>query len=1124
MMVKAMEQFILNLKEQKIFVSLNGDNLKIDFNGDSLPNDILMQLKENKLQIIDFLKKNQKKNVYQNIPALEKADRYASSSAQQRLWILSLLDEGGAYNMPNVLELDGTYQLDYFMHAIELVIDRHEILRTVFMEDENGLVKQLILTKEELGFTVEYKDFRAELNKEEKAKQYLEKDFYKPFDLKKGPLLRASIIQLSENQYIFYYNMHHIISDGWSLDVLSRDVFAFYEALKNNTEVGLAELRIQYKDYSAWQLSLLDEPSQAIHRDYWMDQLGGEIQALNLIRYKQRPPVRSSSGQRLAANIDQKTSDDLKQYCSTHGGSLFMGLLSVWNVLMYRYTGQSDIITGVPIAGREHTDLQDQIGFYLNTLALRNHVNSEECFEEIFEGVKASTLEGYAHQMYPFDRLVEELNVPRDMSRNAIFDFMLTLQNISEEELQDSKEEISFDQITNMGTSPSKFDINVTFQDRKTHLSIHVLYNPDVYDQELIENLIRHFKNLMKALLNAPKQAVGEVSYLSLQEESTLLNDFNATGLEYAKEKTIVDLFRGQVEKRADETAVVFENNVLSYKALDEQSNQLAHYLQENLHVKPGDLIGLQLERNQWMPVVMLAVLKSGGAYVPIAPDHPNERVKAIVADSGCKVVFDQQELARFITCLDEKDYPTSSPQIEVTSDNLAYVIYTSGSTGKPKGVMLEHGNVTNFFAGMTAIFGESAGVFLSMTNYTFDISVLEILWTLCSGYKLVVQGDAHDTEETEYSISKQIANHNVTHIQMTPSMGAILYEQLSKGTGWESLKNILLGGEPVPIGLVKGIYEALPTVAVYNMYGPTETTIWSTVKPLSRNLEEVTIGKPIANTHVYVLDEREHLLPVGVQGEIYIGGQGVARGYTNESLTAESFIESPFIKGDRLYKTGDYGSWLSDGSLQCFGRKDNQVKIRGHRIELGEIEEALLKKDTIKEAVAVLKGEDGQKQLVAYITSHSEETSAEMRSFLADFLPFYMIPNGYVQLDQLPLNGSGKVNRHALPNPEGLGLSSGVEYVLPRNELEEQLVKIWEELLQKDRIGIKDDFFVLGGHSLKATQLIVRVEENFGIKVDLKSVLSKPTIEGLAENINTLQWLQDKNQELNLDEEEIII
>ncbi|MFT5824179.1 MAG: tyrocidine synthetase-3, partial [Crocinitomix sp.] len=1032
------------------------------------------------------------KTSFIEIPVQKKQANYAISDAQRRLWVLSQFEVGSAaYNMPSQVYFNQEINIENFTNAINATIERHEILRTVFATDAEGEVKQWILEKAGLDFEITIQDFR---NNQAQAQAYITADSFKPFDLEKGPLFRIALLQIEDKGYVFYFNMHHIISDGWSMNVLSKDVFTYYEAYEFKIEPQLNELRIQYKDYAAWQLSQLNETTFEGHQNYWLNNLSGELPLLDLPSSKQRPIIKTNNGHGLATYLNGGTTAQLRNHAQQNGGSLFMTLLATWNVLFYRYTNQNDIIIGTPIVGRNHADLEDQIGCYLNTLALRNEVDPTEGFNGFYQKLKANTLASYSHQMYPFDRLVEELDLLRDTSRSAVFDVMLTLQDTEGSSNDTTITPETLNQIVDLGYNASKFDFDINIQEAGDYLELQVLFNPDVYDKEMVVDLIGHYKELLAKLLDQPEQEIAAIDYLSEQEKQTLLLDFNDTKATYPLDKTIVDLFHNQAQETPNEIAVVFEATELTYKTLNEKSNQLAHYLQANYAIQPDDLIGIQLERSEWMLITILAVLKSGGAYVPIDPNYPQERIDYIQNDANCKVNIDEKTLAQMQAEL--SNYSQVELATEIDESNLAYVTYTSGSTGKPKGVMITHSNLVSFIAGFDL--GNAQRIAAS-TNLTFDISGLEIWGSLCFGKSLVLLSSEALNDPFLYLEKIEVAQVEV--LQLTPSRLSQLYAVVD--TFPASVSLVLVGGE----ALSEHLYENLKkeSFASINVYGPTETTIWSTALRIS-NSDDLTIGSPLSNEQIYILNANDVLQATGVIGEISIGGSGVAKGYLNRpELTAEKFIENPFIAGERLYKTGDLGRWTKEGEIEFIGRTDDQVKIRGYRIELGEIEQTLIQNTAINQILVLAnENQNGEQELVAYLTSQKELNTIELRDYLKANLPEYMIPSHFVQLEELPLNASGKIDRKALPSPDGLGLSSGIEYVAPRNEVEEQLVAIWENVLQKDNIGIKDDFFMLGGHSLKAIRLINEYQKAFEVKLSINELFISTQIEGHSELIQS--------------------
>ncbi|WP_034887832.1 non-ribosomal peptide synthetase [Gillisia sp. Hel_I_29] len=1042
---------IKKIRDNGVGVSLKNDKLEVLFFEDnvSFNEELLALIKVNKDIIKEYLEVTSIKKHYSVIPPIGISSNYAISDSQRRLWVLSQFEGGSsAYNMPSRIFLDGSYDVDLFKRAIYSVVDRHEILRTVFKENSQGEIRQWILERDALGFEIGELDLQGEADIESSVLNYLDNDRMVEFDLAKGPLLRAILLQVSEDRYVFYYNMHHIISDGWSMDVLSRDVFKYYEFYKSGGELDLPALRIQYKDYASWQLSQLSTSIYQGHRDYWTGLLGGDLPVLDLPSSKVRPVIQSHQGQLLRTYISKESTQGLKRFSHQEGGTLFMGLLSSLKALLYRYTGQEDLVVGTPVAGREHSDLEDQIGFYINTLALRNEVRSEDSFEDLFRRVRQRTLDAYEHQGYPFDRLVEDLELRRDTSRSAVFDMMLVLQNTGDAHQGIGISDSDVELITDQGFNLSKFDLSFTFEERGDYLALLLEYNTDVYEQEMLEGFIVHYKEFLEKLLSNPEALIGSIDYLAEEERVELLDVFNATAFDYPRDKTVVELFEEQVSKTPEAIAVVYEEERLSYEELNRRSNQLAHYLQAHYTIEPDDLVGIMLPRSSWMIVGILGILKSGGAYVPIDPDYPEDRIAYMLEDSKCKVLLDEEFLDKFNNN-NKSDYSTDNLSISLLPSNLLYVIYTSGSTGKPKGVMVEHESILNtILSQINYLSLEEGNRGLQFASSSFDASVWEVFLLLLSGGSLYII-DSEKRRNPE-EIEDFIKDCSIDVATIPPSYLSQL--DVSRLSG---LSKLITAGEAANY---KKASEFLTYGGLYfNAYGPTESSICATIFKVSSIYDDlplsIPIGAPISNTEIYILNREGLLQPVGVTGELYIAGSGLARGYlNNELLTKERFVSNPFKEGTRMYKTGDLGRWNSDGTITFLGREDAQVKIRGYRIELGEIESVLLGHADIDEAVVLANDNDGVKELVAYFVSSLDHDSASLRSYLKGFLPDYMLPSYYVAMEGLPLTPNGKIDRRSLPSPEGLEISHGVEYVAPRNDIEHSLVKVWEEVLKRGR------------------------------------------------------------------------
>jgi amino acid adenylation domain-containing protein len=1049
------------------------------------------------------------KEEFVQIETITPQSNYALSDAQRRLWIVSQSGNASvAYNMPGSIDLTGVYNIENFRKAIHETIDRHESLRTVFRKDESGEIRQWVLDREDLGFEIKYKDFGDDRNGYHKAAAFIGEDSFIPFDLEKGPLLRASLLKVKEGKYVFYFNMHHIICDGWSLSVLAKDVFTYYDAFNENREPALSPLKIQYKDYSAWQLALLGEEVFQKHKEYWIKSLQGELPSLDLPGTKLRPKVKTNNGRALQAYINGNLTGKLKEYSEENGGSLYMGMLAGWNILMYHYTNQKDIIIGTSVAGRSHADLEDQIGFYSNTLALRNHIETEESFQHFFRRIIDTTLKSLSHQMYPFIRLVEDLNFRSDPSRNAIFDVMLFLQNNGERVNRQELKVEEIDAITDIGYRASKFDINIALQEINDCVSLDVTFNPDVYDRGMVEGLIKHYKQLLNALLENPGEKISQIEYLSDKEKNDLLQFNNIEEIHNPGNKTIVDLFDEQVSKTPDNTALVFRDKKLTYTELDILSNQLAHYLVENYEIRPDDLIGVMLNRSEWSIVSILGILKAGAAYVPIDPQDPSSRKDFIISDASLKVLITEVNLIHDIGYYDGNTFaidvefdPDSyaADRLPVVSapDNLAYVIYTSGSTGQPKGAMITARAVVDYFFGVLNKTNISeCKSFGLVSTISADLGNTVIFTSLLIGAALHVIA-----KEDIINVNK-IREFNLDCIKMTPSHWKAWQTEERFFT---PNKCLILGGEPFSEDILNYVRLSNGNCEVYNHYGPTETTIGKLIKRVDKNQDaaRVTLGRPIGNNKVYVLNPDQRLCSIGLPGEICISGVGLARGYLNqEELSGVKFVDNPFNAGEKLYKTGDLGKWLPNGEIEYLGRIDEQVKIRGYRIELGEIEYALLKLDVIDDAVVIVKGnQSNEKELVAYIVVKSEVNASVLTSMLRKLLPEYMIPASYVELEVIPLTLNGKVDKSSLPDPKTMGIISGVEYVAPRNEVEELITEIIAGILgkSKNQISVYDNFFDMGISSLGLMKLYASVNEKMASNLQAVSVFEFTTVSALA-------------------------
>lgn len=1107
---------IKRLKENKIDVSLVGNDLEINFDGDDLPVALIDELKLNKKGIVDFLRQVQGEKVMP-IPALPPSTNgYKISSAQRRLWVLSQFeDSSAAYNNADFFVFDGSFDVAAFEYAFNTIIERHEIMRTIFKEDAESELKQFILTPEELGFKLKLVDLRQEPDREVKVRELLYKQQMTPFKMDVGPLFTAVLYRIEDGKWICGYVVHHLLSDGWTGDIFSKELFTFYSLFLQGIPNPFPPLRIHYKDFVAWQADQLSEDSAHNHKAYWLSQFEGELPLLDLPGDRPRPTIKTFNGNAFDLMCPADITKRLRGMAQERGGTLFMGLMTAVNILFYRYSGQSDIIIGFPIAGREHPDLEAQLGFYVNTLPMRTRFNGSDTCRELLENVKHVTLGAYEHQIYPFGELLEELKPERDMSRNPLFDIMVVLHNINTAEEapaaegQEDAGGVKVGALQDTGTTVSKFDLSINFYEKGDSVKISLEYNPDIFDLTTIERMGKHLLAIIDAITVHPDMPVNKLSFLTAEEKATLVDQFNNTKADYPKDKTAVQLFEMQAAENPNNIAIAEGQFTLTYRELNEQANKVAHYLQSQFSIKPEDIVAIKLPRSQWLVVAILGILKAGAAYLPIDPDYPQERIDYMLNDSQCKLIVDEAALQQFAQV--QNNHASSNPATAAQPSDLAYVIYTSGSTGLPKGVMVAHQSLTNYSVWCKAHFHIVPTDRTSLyVGVAFDVSVMEIFSCLISGASLhVIPPEVRVDQE---ALSIYYESSGITFGFLPTRMAELFLQEKNK-----SMRCLVIGGDKL------NRYED-PGYWVENMYGPTETTIGVTAYTVTAQLPNIPIGKPIANTQIHILNEALELCPIGVVGDIYIAGDPLARGYLHQpELTNEKFVPNPFNPGTRMYKSGDQGRWLPDGNIAFWGRKDGQVKVRGFRIEMGEIESALLTHPAVTKAVVTARAAtDGEKELIAYIVSDEKfSDGAVLANYLMAKLPGYMIPTYFVPLDELPINANGKLDRKKLPSPEGAGLSLGAEYVAPRNENEEKLVRIWQEVLGREKIGVKDNFFAIGGHSLSATRLASFIRRDFGVSLNLPAIFNNATIENISLEIEKTYWAN--NQMFDIDDAESI-
>ena len=1049
------------------------------------------------------------------LPPIEPADRQGPLSlsfAQQRLWFIAQMDEGDAYHIPLGLRLRGVLDRQALRGALDTLIARHEALRTSFVVLDGEPFQQI--GPAESGFALLEHDLRGHVEATAEVERLAAHEASAPFDLTTGPLIRGRLITIADDEHVLLITMHHIVSDGWSMGILIRELTALYTAYARGDGNPLPALSLQYADYAAWQRRWLSGEVLQEQSDYWQRTLADVPAVLELPMDRPRPARQDYHGAGVGLEFDAELTAGLTALSRRHGSTLFMTVLTAWGALLARLSGQDDVVIGTPVANRTRAEIEELIGFFVNTLTLRLDFSGNPTVEQMLERVKVQALHAQQHQDLPFEQVVDLVNPPRSLAHSPLFQVLFVWQNNEIGELV-----LPGLQLAPLGTSYSvaNFDLTLTLTELDGRIVGELQYATALFDQQTIERYAGYFRALLAAMVADEQQRVDRIAVLSSAERERMLVEWNATEAPYPAEQCIHELFEVQVHKNPDAIALVHEVAHLTYGQLNAQANRLAHYLRE-LGVGPDTPVALCFERSLEMVVGVLAVLKAGGAYVPLDPAYPAERLSFMLADSAPVVVLTHGAVQASVRDLLQapavpvvdlqanaarwEDASEENPDRgDLTPAHLAYVIYTSGSTGQPKGVMVEHRGICNLLSwGQCYYQLHPDDVVLQMTPYNFDVSVWEFFWPLLTGAKLVMaQADGHKDPQYLHDVIQEQA---VTTLQLVPSLLQLFigHDETPKCT---SLRRVFCGGEALPGWLARRARERLPGAEIHNHYGPTEATVdvtaWAaTADVLPGNLP---IGRPIANTRIYILDAQLDPVPVGVAGELYIGGAGVARGYLNRpELTAERFIPSPFVAGDRLYKTGDLGRYLPDGTIEFLGRNDFQVKIRGFRIELGEIEARLGQHSGIREAV-VLAREDvpGEKRLVAYYTlvDGAEVSVDALRTHVLEALPEYMVPAAYVRLASLPLTPNGKLDRKALPAPDGEAYVVR-EYEAPIGTVETALAQIWCELLGLERVGRHDNFFALGGHSLLLMRVIERMHRA-ELHADVRTLFTASTLADAA-------------------------
>lgn len=1022
---------------------------------------------------------------------------------QKELWVLSHLgDEAGvAYNEMMAMNLRGPLNL-FALHAtLQQLVQRHEVLRTTFSADGE---KQHIAASMNLPLPV------TTLADFSQVTPWMQQELQRPFDLERGPLVRAHLLKLTEQHYVFVLTFHHIIIDGWSVGILLNELGTMYASFCLRRPHQLPAT-LQYRDYLRWQEQ--QGPAMQEAERYWLQQFAQGFPILQLPTDHARPKVKTYRGARKSVIIPAELGRELKKLSARKNCSFFSLLLGLFSLFLHQTSGQDDLVVGIPVAGQMAMDGGDFLGHAANLVLVRSQLpNDRQTFGEYLATVKKTLLQVNKHQIYPFFKLVKALNPPRDASRLSVISAVFNLDRGGAFALHELE--------TNLLPLPqqsSRYDLFFNVIEQQGAMLIDCDYDSDLFEESTIERWLQRYQDLMQAVLTNSEEPVSLLPLVSKAERERL-ELWNDTSVDYEQRLLLHQLFEQQVELHPEKVAVYFQRQKLTYKELNQRADHLAQILRAR-GVGPNVLVGICAKRSLEMVVGLLGILKAGGAYLPLDPTYPKERISFVLTDTQASLLLTQQELLGNlpdfqgeVLCLNA--LPTLPDAASTWERNmhdpnqLAYIIYTSGSTGLPKGVMLSHRNVTNFFVGMDQRLGvEGPGVWLALTSISFDISVLELFWTLTRGFEVVIQAELNEADtlayEEGYTVADQVSRYTVTHLQCTPSLMQILLADGQTRAALSSLRCLMLGGENLPLPLAEEL-QKLVQGRVLNMYGPTETTIWSSTFALGTLEQGVSIGTPIANTTMYILDNQYRPVPVGVSGELYIGGSGVARGYWQRpALTAERFIPNPFSKhsGSRLYHTGDLARYRSDGCIDYLGRSDDQVKLRGFRIELGEIEAVLHQHPAVQDvAVRVWQDASGISRIAAYVVlcAYEQVSVAELHTYLKDRLPDYMLPQSFTSLPALPLTANGKIDRKALPQPEEMDMGASVAYVAPEGPLEEILAELWCQLLGRERIGRHDNFFDLGGDSILALRIVAKAKEK-GLLFQPKQLFQYQTIAELA-------------------------
>ncbi len=1032
------------------------------------------------------------------------------SFAQQRLWFLDQFDpQSCAYNVARAFRLRGSLHTDALRQALNAIVERHEVLRTTFTQ-VNGEAIQVIGEASPVSLQIiDLRGIAAEA-REEKVRELMAAEATRPFNLASDLMLRATLLRLHQREHILVLMTHHIASDGWSKAVLFNELAAFYNATLKNEPAAVPELRIQYADFASWQREWVKGKLLQNQLSYWKQQLEGAPSLLELPTDYLRPPVQGFVGATECGTLPAELLQKIRALSQREGTTVFMTLLAAFQVLLSRYSRQEEIVVGTPIAGRTRPELEPLIGDFINMLAIRTHLAADISFREFLGNVRETALQAYDNQDLPFEKLVEEIEHGRDMSRTPVFQAIFILETAPPAPPAMHGLEV---ELLEFDPPTAKNDLILMLAEEASGLKAKLEYRTELFAKTTAERFLRHYRTLLESIATNVGQPSTRLSILAQAEREQVVTTWNQTESSQPPDGCIHQLFEAQCVRSPEAIAVQFHEQQLSYGELNRRANQLAHHLRR-LGVRPDSRVGVCVERSAEMMVALLGILKSGGAYVPLDPAYPRARLGFMLQDSGADVLLTQENWRESlpstgvqVVCMD-RDWreisrePSANPHSEASASNLCYVIFTSGSTGQPKGVQLEHRNVVNFLNSTRRLFalGQS-DTYLGVASMSFDASVLDFYLPLTVGAKLVIVESSLVRDAN--ALAHALAQTGITAMHATPSTWRSLLE-----AGWRGDKKIkiLSGGEALAWDLARVLLSC--GSALWNLYGPTETGVYSAIHRVTESDGAVLVGRPVDNTQIYILDPHQQPVPIGVPGEICIGGAGVARGYLQRpELTAEKFVTHPFRPGERMYRTGDLGRFRLDGTIEWLARMDDQVKLRGFRIELGEIEAVLRQHPGIRQAIVDIRAsKSGDQRLVAYLVGENggPDISA-MRSFLKSKLPEYMLPAVFVTLDTLPVSANGKLNRSALPDLSDERPNVPGNFIPPTTPAQIAVAEIFCEILGVRKASLDDNFFELGGHSLLATRVVSRLRDRFQIEVTPRFLFESPTVGELSERVSTL-------------------